>query len=176
MTSKIDDIFDFITNNPDCTARDVMDSLGYPRSTVTARISELMHRGQIVASGEKTKHKVRMRKYRKSNIQIQVPQNASYLKMDKNLLNVLQSVESWTDERLTSLMTVDKDSPHISRFLGDGYELVLYRYTTYPHVRLKLDYYAKGVNLDMITSVRSVPSHMTVSISNQHSFIEVRSK
>lgn len=176
MTSKIDDIFNFISNNPDCTARDVMDSLGFPRSTVTARISELVQRGRIIITGKKTKNRIVMRKYRASNVVVTVPQNTNYPKMDKKLLNILKSVDSWTDERLTSILTVDEDSPHISRFKGKGYDLILYRYTTYPHVRLMLDYYTKGVKLDMITSVRSIPSHMTVSISNQHGSLEVRSK
>lgn len=176
MASNIDVIFDFISKHPDCTSRDVTDALGYPRSTVTARISDLVQRGRIIITGKKTKNKIVMRKYRASDVEVTVPQNTNYPKMDKKLLNILKSVDSWEDERLTSILTVDEDSPHISRFKGNGYDLILYRYTSYPHVRLMLDYYTKGIKMDMITSVRSIPSHMTISISNQHSSLEVRTK
>lgn len=176
MVSKADEIFDFILNNPDCTVRDAIEGLNGKRSTVTARISEMIHSGRIIITGKKSKNGVTMRKYRANPIQVKVPEGTTYLKMDKELLNILNSVESWTDERLTSFLTQDENQPHISRFNGDGYVLELYQYKGYPKIRLLLDYHSKGIKIDMIDRVRSFPSHGTYIVSNQHSSMEVRAK
>lgn len=176
MVSKADEIFDFILKNPDCTVRDAIEGVNGKRSTVTARISEMIQSGRILITGKKPKNGTTMRTYRANPIQVKVPKGTTYLKMDKELLNILNSVESWTDERLTSFLTQDENQPHISRFNGDGYVLELYQYKDYPRIRLLLTYHSQGIKIDMINRVRSFPSHGTYLISNQHSSIEVRAK
>ena len=174
--SNADEIIEYISKSPNCTYRDVVDNIGLKTSTVTARLSEMVKNGRILITGRKNVKGMMLSRYSVNHIWMGAPKGAVYLKMDGDLLNVMMSVDTWSDDRFTSFFTQDEGRPHVSRFKGDGYDLVLYQYAVHPKIVLNLEYYSRGLKLESIKRVRSFPSHQTFVLEGQQFSVEVRAK